>query len=160
MSTWCPNPDGNGVVDTLPAFDRSLPISGTSYAAPVVSGLAALIRSRFPGLTARQVMQRIEATAHHPSRGWDPAVGNGVIDPLAAVSAEGAPRRPEPAPAAGVDAAAEPLATRPRDTALIGAGLCAAVLAAGSALARGRRRAGHHVVGGERGGATEHGADG
>lgn len=155
------NPDGNGVVDTLPAFDRSLPISGTSYAAPVVSGLAALIRSRFPGLTARQVMQRIEATAHHPSRGWDPVVGNGVIDPLAAVSADGTPRRPEPAPAAAEpETAAEPAVTRPRDTALIGAGLCVAMLAAGSALARGRRRAGHDVVGDEGGGAAEHGSDG
>ncbi|KDP04241.1 serine protease, partial [Mycobacterium avium subsp. hominissuis 100] len=74
------------------------PVSGTSYAAPVVSGLAALIRARFPALTARQVMQRIEATAHHPPAGWDPLVGHGTVDPLAAVSAEtGAPA---PAPRA------------------------------------------------------------
>src|SRR5262245_12421809 len=45
------------------------PLPGTSYAAPVVSGLAALIRARFPALTARQVMQRIESTAHHPPAG-------------------------------------------------------------------------------------------
>ncbi|CAG7129756.1 hypothetical protein PICSAR246_00011 [Mycobacterium avium subsp. paratuberculosis] len=38
-------------------------------------------------LTARQVMQRIEATAHHPPAGWDPLVGHGTVDPLAAVSA-------------------------------------------------------------------------
>ncbi|OBF80492.1 type VII secretion-associated serine protease mycosin, partial [Mycobacterium sp. 852002-51163_SCH5372311] len=47
----------------------SAPLSGTSYAAPVVSGLAALIRARFPALTARQVIQRIESTAHHPPGG-------------------------------------------------------------------------------------------
>ncbi|WP_062897425.1 type VII secretion system ESX-4 serine protease mycosin MycP4, partial [Mycobacterium avium] len=83
------------------------PVSGTSYAAPVVSGLAALIRARFPALTARQVMQRIEATAHHPPAGWDPLVGHGTVDPLAAVSAEtGAP---PPAPrAAAVPIAAPP----------------------------------------------------
>ena len=70
-----------------------MPLSGTSYAAPVVSGLAALIRARFPALTARQVMQRIESTAHHPPAGWDPLVGNGIIDALAAVSTARSPHR-------------------------------------------------------------------
>ena len=78
------------------------PLSGTSYAAPVVSGLAALIRARFPTLTARQVMQRIESTAHHPPAGWDPLVGNGTVDALAAVSTDTAPsarhHRPHRAP--------------------------------------------------------------
>lgn len=62
------------------------PIRGTSFAAPVVSGLAALIRSRFPQWTPRQVMERIISTAHHPPGGRDDAIGAGVIDPLAAVS--------------------------------------------------------------------------
>lgn len=73
---------------------------GTSFAAPVVSGLAALIRSRFPDWTPRQVMDRIKATARHPPGGRDDVVGAGVIDPLAAVSFEAAPtvwRVPEPA---------------------------------------------------------------
>ena len=34
-------------------------------------------------------MRRIEDTAHHPSAGWDPFVGFGVVDPLAALSADG-----------------------------------------------------------------------
>jgi len=33
--------------------------SGTSLSSPMVAGLAALIRARFPGLTAQQVMERI-----------------------------------------------------------------------------------------------------
>ena len=69
----------------------SAPLSGTSYAAPVVSGLAALVRARFPALTARQVMQRIESTAHHPPAGWNPLVGNGTVDALAAVSTDASP---------------------------------------------------------------------
>lgn len=77
-------------------------IQGTSFAAPVVSGLAALIRSRFPDWTPRQVMDRIVATAHHPPGGRDHFVGAGVIDPLAAVSFEApsAPAGPAPAPPA------------------------------------------------------------
>jgi membrane-anchored mycosin MYCP len=71
------------------------PLSGTSYAAPIVSGLAALIRARFPTWTARQVMQRIESTAHRPPAGWDPIVGNGRVDALAAVSTDTPP--PDPA---------------------------------------------------------------
>ncbi|WP_231977688.1 type VII secretion-associated serine protease mycosin, partial [Mycobacterium sp. E2989] len=77
----------------------SEPVSGTSFAAPVVSGLAALIRARFPTLTARQVMQRIESTAHHPAAGWDPVVGSGTIDALAAVSTDVGPSPPTSAPA-------------------------------------------------------------
>jgi membrane-anchored mycosin MYCP len=64
-----------------------VPISGTSYAAPVVTAVAALIRSREPRLTARQVMQRIEDTAHHPAAGWDAQVGHGVVDAMAALQA-------------------------------------------------------------------------
>ena len=42
--------------------------------------------SRSPELTARQVMQRIEDTAHRPPAGWDPVVGHGIVDALAAVT--------------------------------------------------------------------------
>jgi membrane-anchored mycosin MYCP len=78
--------DGEGLVDSLPVLGNSSPIAGTSYAAPVVSGIVALVRARSPQLTARQVMQRIKETAHRPPAGWDPFVGHGVVDALAAVS--------------------------------------------------------------------------
>ena len=105
------------------------PVSGTSYAAPLVSGLAALIRARFPALTPRQVMRRIESTAHHPSAGRDPLVGNGTIDPLAAVSTDWSPpaeaARPNPAPApVTVPAPAGPPGRHARDVALRGAAGC------------------------------------
>ena len=83
------DPDGEGLMSSLPTSGDPMPISGTSYAAPVVSGIVALVRSRSPELTARQVMQRIEATAHRPAAGWDPILGNGVVDALAAVSGDG-----------------------------------------------------------------------
>jgi membrane-anchored mycosin MYCP len=81
------HPDAEGLIDLLA---EAKPISGTSYAAPVVAGVAALVRSRFPRLSARDVMRRIKATAHRPPAGWDPFVGNGVVDALAAVTG-GAP---------------------------------------------------------------------
>lgn len=106
------------------------PVSGTSYAAPMVSGLAALIRARFPALTARQVMQRIESTTHHPPAGRDSLVGNGTIDPLAAVSTPTGPPAgtPHPSPVAAPASAAAPPApprdARARDTAVRGAAIC------------------------------------
>jgi membrane-anchored mycosin MYCP len=82
------DPGGEGLVSSLPTSGEPTPISGTSYAAPVVSGIVALLRSRSPELTARQVMRRVEETAHHPAAGWDPVVGQGVVDALAAVSGD------------------------------------------------------------------------
>lgn len=124
------------------------PVSGTSFAAPMVSGLAALIRARFPALTARQVMQRIETTAHHPPAGRDPVVGNGTIDPVAAVStgmgpaADHAAPPPAPVPIAP-SPPIPPRDSRARDTALRGAAVClvalTVALAAGAIRGRSRR---------------------
>jgi membrane-anchored mycosin MYCP len=63
-------------------------IQGTSFAAPYVAGLAALVQERFPGLGALKVIHRIEATAVHPSApdGRNDFVGYGMIDPIAALS--------------------------------------------------------------------------
>ncbi|WP_408632646.1 type VII secretion-associated serine protease mycosin [Mycobacterium saskatchewanense] len=112
----------------------SPPVSGTSYAAPVVSGLAALVRARFPALTARQVMRRIESTAHHPPAGRDPRVGHGVVDAVAAVSTgpSAPPEAPKPAPIAtpGSPGGAPPQSPRARNAALRGAAACVFALAA------------------------------
>lgn len=105
------SPAGVGVIHALPGADGPTPIQGTSYAAPVVSGLAALIRSRFPDWTARQVMQRINDTAHHPPSGWNPLVGNGLIDPLAAVSTDPGTPTPAPTPAPATATTTTPRAT-------------------------------------------------
>jgi membrane-anchored mycosin MYCP len=65
------------------------PIQGTSFAAPYVAGVAALVRAKYPDLTARQVINRLEATAQHPSGpgGRDNQVGYGIVDPVAALTA-------------------------------------------------------------------------
>jgi membrane-anchored mycosin MYCP len=58
--------------------------NGTSFAAAFVSGVVALVRSAHPGLTAAQVVARIEATAHG---GTGPGTGHGMVDPVRAVTA-------------------------------------------------------------------------
>jgi membrane-anchored mycosin MYCP len=65
------------------------PIQGTSFAAPYVAGVVALVRARFPNLKARQVIRRIEATAQHPSGpgGRNNRIGYGIVDPVAALTA-------------------------------------------------------------------------
>ncbi|HEU0192440.1 MAG TPA: type VII secretion-associated serine protease mycosin [Mycobacterium sp.] len=120
--------------DTVGGHGDPAPIRGTSYAAPVVSGVAALVRSRFPAWTARQVMDRIKSTAHHPPGGHDRFVGDGVVDPLAVVSS-GAPARAVPSPAATPAPGAPPAAPTPEPSGRAAALTGAAALLAALALA-------------------------
>lgn len=77
--------DGNPV-NALQGQDGPIPIAGTSFSAAYVSGVAALLRQRFPDLTAAQIVNRITATARHPGGGVDNVVGVGVVDPVAALT--------------------------------------------------------------------------
>lgn len=83
-------------VNALHGDDGPVPISGTSFAAAYVSGLAALVKQRFPDLTPAQIVNRITATARHPGGGVDNYVGAGVIDPVAALTWD-VPKGPEKA---------------------------------------------------------------
>jgi membrane-anchored mycosin MYCP len=104
-------------------------------------------------MTARQVMQRIESTAHHPPAGWDPVVGNGAIDALAAVSTDSTPAintsKPGPAPVPIPSPLAPATLDRQgRNTALGGAAICLLVLVAAlvAGAVRGRLRRSRHSV--------------
>ncbi|MGL4340186.1 MAG: S8 family serine peptidase, partial [Rhodoglobus sp.] len=62
--------------------------SGTSGAAPIVSGVVALVRAAHPELDAPDVIKRIIATARDSGApGADPLYGYGLIDARAAVEA-------------------------------------------------------------------------
>jgi membrane-anchored mycosin MYCP len=123
--------------------DPDMPFWGTSFSAAYVSGVAALVRAKFPQLTAHQVINRILQTAHNPPRGVDNQVGYGVVDPVAALTfdvppgertAPGAQSRvivPPPPP--------PPPDHRARTMAVVVAGVVAAAAAIAALLARVRR---------------------
>lgn len=134
--------DGNPV-NALHGQDGPIPISGTSFAAAYVSGLAALLKQRFPALTPAQIINRITATARHPGGGADNYVGAGPIDPVAALTWD-VPAGPERAPYK-VKEIPPPVFTPPPDrgpiTAVVIAGaVLAAVLGLGALARRALRR--------------------
>ena len=72
-----PAPDGKYVTGT-----------GTSGAAAIVAGAAALIRAKYPDLSAAEVVQRLTATAtDRGDKGRDDYYGAGQLDLLAALTA-------------------------------------------------------------------------
>jgi subtilisin family serine protease len=55
--------------------------AGTSGAAPIVAGVAALVRSKWPAMSAKQVINRIVSTARDAGpAGKDPLYGYGVLN--------------------------------------------------------------------------------
>jgi type VII secretion-associated serine protease mycosin len=141
------NRDGGGLANGLPNdHNQQIALSGTSYAAGYVSGVAALVRSKYPGLTATQAVHRITATAHNGARAPSNIVGAGTVDPVAALTWE-LPANPETlaAPAKPVAAPAPPAPkdNTPRTVAFVGTAVLAlvvAAVAATTAIAARRRK--------------------
>ncbi|OBK12323.1 type VII secretion-associated serine protease mycosin [Mycobacterium asiaticum] len=141
------SPQTGGPVNAYPpirAGEKNMPIWGTSFSAAYVSGVAALVRAKYPTLSAHQIINRILQTAHNPPRGVDNQVGYGVVDPVAALTFDVplGERLPPPAHSRIVTPAAPPSPPdhRARDVALIFAGVVAAAVAAAWLIARVRRQ--------------------
>jgi subtilisin family serine protease len=143
---------GVDMLSTVPAGGQCVD-NGTSFAAPYVAGVAALLRGEHRDWTARQIRARIEQTAQRLGRGPDKYLGWGVVDPVKAVTDTDAPANdPVPDPAvqlAGAPIVPQPLglgetqADRDRRTAtyVLGAGLLlVALLFGGSVVLRDHRR--------------------
>ena len=95
------DPNGPGLINAWQDQRGLVPINGTSFAAPFVSGLVALVRSRFPTLSAGEVMELIKRTAHTGGAGPNATTGYGVIDPIAALTYQLPPLPKMPNPDAG-----------------------------------------------------------
>lgn len=137
------SPSGTGLASGIRGDDGVSPMTGTSFAAPLVSAVAALVRSHNPELSAPQVVDRIVRTAHSPAEGWNPLVGHGIVDPSAAVTDLVTPNpRTVPAETVGISAPMPPPTPdlRPRSVAVTGTVLVAVVLALGLALSIPLRR--------------------
>lgn len=123
--------------------DPDTPFWGTSFSAAYVSGVAALVRAKYPELSAHQVINRILQTAHNPPRGVDNQVGYGVVDPVAALTFD-VPPGPRQAPEAQSRLLAPPPPPpapdhRARNMALGFAGAVLAAVLIASLVARARR---------------------
>jgi membrane-anchored mycosin MYCP len=81
------SPRDDSLVNAIDGPDNSLLVpSGTSFSTAIVSGVAALVRAKYPHLSAHQVINRLIHTARAPARGVDNQVGYGVVDPVAALT--------------------------------------------------------------------------
>lgn len=140
------SPETGGPVNAYPpvrAGEKNMPFWGTSFSAAYVSGVTALVRAKYPELSAHQVINRILQTAHHPPRGSDNQVGYGVVDPVAALTFD-VPPSPRVAPGAQTRIIAPPTLAAPPDhrartVALVFAGAVFAGAVIAALLARARR---------------------
>ncbi|MFJ2868595.1 type VII secretion-associated serine protease mycosin [Kitasatospora sp. NPDC087314] len=103
---------GVDMLSTVPRGGQCVD-NGTSFSAPYVSGLAALLVGAHPNWKPAQVRAWIEQTAQRTRRDPDQFIGWGVVDPVKAVT-----KAPESAPFtatpdAPVQLAAAPIVPRP-----------------------------------------------
>lgn len=91
-SSW-----GEGVVTTSiggPVLFRNLQtgasdsVFGTSVASPIVAGVLALAKQRWPQATSNQLLQLLVKTGLNPDHGWNKYTGFGGIDPGAMLNTD------------------------------------------------------------------------
>jgi len=136
---------GESLTSACPGGYQVGDLNGTSYATAFVSGVAALVRARFPRLSGPQVVARIKATANGAA---GPGTGRGLINPVLALTSLTVPATPSPSPTARPRAVAVAKAPPPdlavrRAAFEVAAGAlgAAALVAIGALIIRqGRRR--------------------
>ncbi len=129
------SPRDDGLINAIDGPDNTLLVpAGTGFSTAIVSGVAALVRAKYPQLSAYQVINRLIRTARAPARGVDNLVGYGIVDPVAALTwdvVEGPAKPPQQLSAPlGI-----PKPTPPRDLVPVwvaGGGLTAALLIGGA----------------------------
>jgi len=92
--------------------------TGTSDATAIVAGVAALVRSKFPDLSAPEVIHRLTATAIDKGKpGRDDEYGYGIVDPVGALTKDVPPLSAAPS-LFGPSATAPPAPPRDRHSRL------------------------------------------
>ncbi|MEU6176203.1 type VII secretion-associated serine protease mycosin [Streptantibioticus parmotrematis] len=81
---------GVDMVSTVPLGGQCAD-NGTSFSAPYVAAVAALVRAKHPGWTAEQVVAQIEQTADRVDPGRNDFIGWGVVDPVRALTDDARP---------------------------------------------------------------------
>ncbi|MER6015668.1 type VII secretion-associated serine protease mycosin [Streptomyces bluensis] len=137
---------GVGMVSTVPESGQCT-ADGTSFAAPYVAGVAALLKEKHEDWSASQIATRIQETAQRPGRDHNPFIGWGVVDPVAALSDGSTPgNSPQPDPPRAIRSSGvvpmavtmgESEAEKDRRVAIyvLGTGLVLALVVAGSGVA-------------------------
>ncbi|MFW6725085.1 S8 family serine peptidase [Streptomyces sp. MAR4 CNY-716] len=110
--------------------------AGTSIATAQVSGAAALVRARFPELTAEEVAHRLTASATPLGGGRNDRTGAGLVDPFGALTHLGGPDGADSGANGGRDVPAGhvPVQAVPRNEPLLSAPAATALAWSGGAL--------------------------
>ncbi len=104
MTMW---PGNNGSMSPACASQSYCSLNGTSFASPMVAGLAALILAKNPNLTADQVRNILQSTADDlGTPGKDPSFGYGRINAAKAIAAAAA--TPSPSGSATASSSSSP----------------------------------------------------
>ncbi|MGK5628063.1 type VII secretion-associated serine protease mycosin [Streptomyces sp. URMC 123] len=98
---------GVDMVSTVPKGGQCVD-NGTSFSAPYVAGVAALIRAKHPDWKQHQVIAQIQQTAERSVKGHDRFVGWGVVDPVRALTEDEKPLERPTADTAVSDGPADP----------------------------------------------------
>ncbi len=95
-AAWCMAAPGSAVVSTMRNTDTSYGTgSGTSFAAPVIAGAAAVLKQQWPNLTNAQIKDILFKTATKSGAYADTAIyGQGLLNLAAATAPVGNPTSP------------------------------------------------------------------
>ncbi|NUK38838.1 type VII secretion-associated serine protease mycosin [Streptomyces lunaelactis] len=155
---------GVDMVSTVPGGGHCAD-NGTSFSAPYVAGIAALIKSKHTKdkWTQKQIVAQIQQTAERSTAGHDRLVGWGVVDPVRAlteddkpieqpVAHEGVTRAEAPTPAElHMGETPEERNARLATYVVVGGGVLVAAIAGGAVALRDARRRTRRVAGESRG---------
>ncbi|WP_098012498.1 type VII secretion-associated serine protease mycosin [Streptomyces sp. sk226] len=150
---------GVDMVSTVPGGGHCAD-NGTSFSAPYVAGVAALLRAKHRDWTQAQIVAQIQQTAERSVAGHDNAVGWGVVDPVRAlteddrpidrpVASEGMSKGKAPAPAElPLGETADERDARLATYVVVGGGVLVAAIAGTAVAVRDRRRRMGRTAGG------------